>query len=72
MILFCIWDTEWDQFAEVYVLPIEHSCVLSRECDVGDSSLSRKEFCVANKVRSWGSRSRPTSLVSPQNTKSTL
>ena len=28
--------------------------ILSRECNIGDSSLSGKEFSVANDVHSWG------------------
>ena len=35
---------------------LQDSCILSIECDVCDSSLSGKEFRVANMVHSWGSR----------------
>jgi len=45
--------------------------MLSTERNVGDSSLSGKEFRVANEVRSWGSGPRPigpTSSVSPRST----
>ena len=48
---------------------LQDSCILSRECDVGDPFLSKKESCVANEVCSWGSRLRPiglTSSVSPR------
>ena len=57
----------------VPVLP--DSGILSREHNVGDSSLSGKEFCVANEVRSWGSRPKPIgpkSSDSPQSRTNTL
>ena len=61
----------------LHTVPVlQDNCIHSRECDVGDSSLSLslsgKEFRVANKVRSWGSRLRttdPTSSVSPRSTR---
>jgi len=66
------------EYIRLCTVPVlQDSCVLSRAHDVDDSSLSWKEFRVANEVhvRSWGSRLRPigpTSSVSPQSTTSTV
>ena len=59
----------------LYLYFNQDSCILSRECDVGDSSLSRKEFRVTNEICSCGSRPQtvgPPSSVSPWSTTNTL
>ena len=62
-----------NHFAKLRLVPVlQDSCIISRECNFGDFSLSRKDFHVANVVHSWGSRPWPTcpmSSDSPWSTK---
>jgi len=55
-----------------HVPVLQDSCILSRECDVGDSFLSRKEFHVANEIHSWGRLKQTAASLTLEYNKYTL